>query len=92
MAAVGQAGPYPAQDRLQATMDDMRREMSKVASDVEVLKSQTGVISARQQRMEDRLDAIEHQLRPAPTWQTWAMLFLGLVACLLITLLLLRGV
>jgi hypothetical protein len=91
MAAVGQPGSYPAQDRLQTTMDDMRREMSKVASDVEVLKSQTTVMGARQQRMEDRLDAIERELRPVPSWQTWAILFLGFVACALITLLLLRS-
>lgn len=92
MAAVGSAGPYPAQDRLQATMDDMRKDLARVATDVEVLKSGTIRIEQRQQRMEDRFDVIEKQLRPNSTWQTWAMLFLGLVACLLITLLLLRGV
>jgi hypothetical protein len=92
MSAIGSAGAFPAQDRLQATMDDMRKDLAKVATDVEVLKSGTIRIETRQQRMEDRLDEIERQLRPQPNWQTWTMLFFGLVACLLITLLLLRGV
>jgi hypothetical protein len=91
MAAVGSAGPYPAQDRLQATMDDMRKDLAKVGTDVEVLKSGTIRIEARQQRMEDRLDAIERQLLPTPTWQTWAMLMIGLLLCVGITLLLVRA-
>jgi hypothetical protein len=91
MAVVGSAGPYPAQDRLQATMDDMRKDLAKVGTDVEVLKSGTIRTEARQQRMEDRLDAIEYQLRPTPTWQTWALLLIGLVTCVGITLLLIRA-
>jgi hypothetical protein len=91
MAAVGSAGLYPAQDRLQATMDDMRKDLAKVGTDVEVLKSGTIRIEARQQRMEDRLDVIEHQLRPSPTWQTWAMLIIGLALCVGVTLLLVQA-
>ena len=90
MAITGQAG-FPAQDRLQASMDELRREVSKIGSDVEVLKSQTTVISTRQQRMEDRLVEIERQLRPVPTWQTWAMLIIGLAICIGMTMLLVQA-
>lgn len=84
------AGNFPAAERLQTTMDEMRRDMSRVASDVEVLKSQTTRMETRQQRMEDRLDKIEHELKPIPTWQTWAMLAIGGLMCVLVALLLLR--
>lgn len=90
MATIGSAGAYPAQDRLQATMDDMRKDLAKVGTDVEVLKSGTLRMEARQSRIEDRLDAIENQLRPIPTWQTWAMLIIGLTLCVAVILLLLR--
>jgi hypothetical protein len=82
---------YPASDRLQATMDDMRKDMAKVGADVEVLKSQTTRIEARQQRMEDRLDEIERVLHPEPNWQTWVMLIFGLIACIGIVFLLLSA-
>ncbi len=89
-SASSTAGALPATERLQTTMDEMRRDMSRVASDVEVLKSQTTRMEARQQRMEDRLDKIEHELKPTPTWQTWAMLAIGGVMCVLVALLLMR--
>jgi hypothetical protein len=82
---------YPAPERLQATMDEMRKDMAKVVTDVELLKSQTTRIDSRQQRMEDRLDEIERVLRPEPTWQTWAMLIFGLIACIGIVFLLVRA-
>jgi hypothetical protein len=94
MAATSSAGSYPAQtqqqERLQATMDEMRRDMSGMASDIAVLKTRTAAIDQQQRDIETRLKEIERQLRPMPTWSTWAMLAIGLVTCLLITLLLVR--
>ncbi len=92
MTTVSQAGAlsYPAQDRLQTTMDDMRREMSHMASDIAVLKARLATIDTQQREIETRLKEIERQLRPMPTWSTWAMLAIGLVLCVMITLLLLR--
>ena len=80
----------PAQDRLQTTMDEMRREISHVASEVAVLKSEMRKVESSQDRTEDRLTQIERQLRPVPTWQTWAMLIVGLAMCLMTILLLVR--
>lgn len=83
MAVSGGTGSYPAQDRLQMTMDEMRREMSQMASDIAVLKTKLASIEARQERF-------EYQLRPIPSWQTWAMLAFGLAATIGIIGLLLR--
>jgi hypothetical protein len=94
MAAIGSAGSYPAQtqqqDRLQATMDEMRRDLGTIASDVAVLKTQMRQVEVKQDRAEERLSRIEDQLRPAPVWQTWAMLIVGLIMCVAVVLLLLR--
>lgn len=93
MTAISGSGIYPAQDanRLQTTMDEMRRDMSGMASDVAVLKTRTGNIESRQERIEARLKDIEYQLRPTPSWQTWAMLIFGLVASIGIVMLLLQA-
>ena len=40
------------QDRLQTTMDEMRRDMSGMAADVAVLKTRTGTIDVQQQEIE----------------------------------------
>lgn len=92
MTVISGSGPYPAQDtnRLQATMDEMRRDMSGMAADIAVLKTRTGTIDVQQREIEARLKEIERQLRPTPTWSTWLMLLIGLVTCFLITALLLR--
>jgi hypothetical protein len=95
MAAIGSAGGYPAQtqqqDRLQTTMDDMRRDMGKIASDVEVLKTRTGSIESRNERIETRLTEIERLMRPPMSaWPTWTMLLIGLVISVGLVILLLR--
>jgi len=77
-------GAYPAQERLQMTMDEMRREMSQMASDIAVLKTKLASIETRQERF-------EYQLRPIPSWQTWAMLAFGLTATIGIIGLLMRA-
>jgi hypothetical protein len=87
---IGAAGAYPAQDRLLAMMDEMRKDVGRVASDVEVLKSRMMAMESRQQRMEDRLDDIDDKLQPVPTWQTWVMLIVGAVMCLMVFLMLVR--
>jgi hypothetical protein len=93
MVVAGTAGS-PAQsqqqERLQITMDEMRRDVGTIASDVAVLKTQMRQVETKQDRADDRLSRIEDQLRPAPVWQTWAMLIIGLIMCVAVVALLLR--
>lgn len=82
--AQNQAG-YPApQDRLLTTMDEMRREMSKISTDVEVLRERTSSI-------DERLKRIEAIVRPPVGLPTWAMLLIGLLAAVAIVFLLVRS-
>ena len=93
MAAAAVGGNHPSQtqqDRLQQTMDEMRRDVGTIASDVAVLKTQMRQVETKQDRADERLSRIEDQLRPAPIWQTWAMLIIGLIMCAAVVLLLLR--
>lgn len=78
------------QDRLQTTMDEMRRDVGAIVSDVAVLKAQMHQVELSQNRADDRLSRIEAQLRPAPVWQTWTMLVVGLIMCVAVVLLLMR--
>lgn len=90
MTALTTIQPANPADRLQTTMDEMRREISNVASDVAVLKSEMRKVELSQGRTEDRLAMIERQIRPVSTWTTWLMLAIGLVMCAMVILLLVR--
>jgi hypothetical protein len=85
MTTIGGANAYPAaQDRLQTSMDQMSRDMSKISTDVEVLKERTTSIDAR-------LAKIENIVRPPASLPTWSMLVLGLVAAVAIIFVLIRA-
>ncbi len=59
-------------DRVATTMDEIRRDVIRLTTDVEVVKT-------RLSDMDTRLRTIEPDMRPAPTWQTWLMLIAGLL-------------
>lgn len=85
----GSGGPDTT--RLQSSMDQLIRDTNSMAQDVAVLKTRTASIESQQRDIDDRLRLIERQLRPLPSWSTWAMLLIGLATCALVTLLLLRA-
>ena len=84
MTAISGAGSYPAQDRLQASMDQMSRDMAKISTDVEVLKERTTSIDAR-------LAKIENIVRPPATLPTWLLLTIGLIISVIVIFLLLSS-
>jgi hypothetical protein len=74
------------QDRLLTTMDEMRKELGRVGTDVEVLKSKVTSIETKQDRMDARLQEIERRLSlPGRVeWDTWLVLIIsGLLAVVL---------
>ena len=70
-------------DRVATTMDEIRRDVSRLTTDVEVVKTRLGDVDSR-------LRVIERDMRPTSTWQTWLMLAIGLITCGVMILVLLR--
>lgn len=70
-------------DRVAATMDEIRRDVSRLTTDVEVVKT-------RLSDVDGRLRAMERDIRPAPTWQTWVMLIVGALMTVVMVATLLR--
>jgi len=87
MTVTQQAGVFPAptmQDRLQTTMDELRRDVSKISTDVEVMKQRTDSI-------DKRLEKIESIVKPPVAVPTWVMLLFGLLVSLAIIYLLVNA-
>lgn len=71
-ALVGGAMAITDMDRVAATMDEIRRDVGRLTTDVEVVKTRLADVDGR-------LRSIERDMRPQPTWLTWVMLVMGLL-------------
>jgi hypothetical protein len=82
--AIANRPELPAQDRLLTTMDELRKDISGVVTEVALLKAKTSAI-------EERLVRIEQQLRTTVTWQSWLLLLIGMGVFAVVVLFLTRN-
>lgn len=72
---------YSQIQRLMAVTDEMNRNMTKLVTDIEVLKLQVSDLQKRFTELEDRT-----ALTPPVSWQSWAVAVVGLIMAVVMLL------